>query len=141
MPNVIKDNTAIGAAKTNFATKPEIPATQKVSEADWNEHRTWLLDIQSFLRGGAVGVITGPQRFVFTVTGTENGLSTFNVALPAERASVNYVARVADGGTAGGAHRDYWAPVAGYTTTQIQVKAAAPVATGDKIVIVVEDLT
>jgi len=81
------------------------------------------------------------QRFLFTVTGSENGLSTFNVALPATRSSTSYTVHIEDGGTVSGNHREYWAPIAGFTTTQIQVKAGAPVATGDKLLITVEDLT
>lgn len=141
MPNFVNDGTALAAAKSDFRTQPGVPATQKVVAVDWNQFRQALIDIQSFLRVGAGGVISGPQRFVFTVTGSENGLSQFNVNLPTARANTNYVARVEDGGTVSGNLRNYVAPIAGYTTSLIQVKAAAAVATGDKLIITVDDLT
>lgn len=50
MPNFIKDNTSLAAAKSNFQTRPDVPATKKVTKEDWNEMRQALLDIQAFCR-------------------------------------------------------------------------------------------
>lgn len=52
MSNFIKDNTALGAAKTDWTSRPDVPANQKLIAADWNEHRQFLSDIQIWLRGG-----------------------------------------------------------------------------------------
>ncbi len=53
MTNFIKDNTGLGAAKSNSKALGSIPADRKVAASDWNEHRQALLDIQSYLRGGS----------------------------------------------------------------------------------------
>lgn len=61
MTNFMKDNTALSAAKTNFQARPGIPAGQKVTDVDWNEHRTTLLDIRAWFAGdvGEITLLTG----------------------------------------------------------------------------------
>ncbi len=51
MTNFIQDNTSPGAVKSDFVSRPEVPATKKVAAVDWNTFRQALLDTQSHLRG------------------------------------------------------------------------------------------
>lgn len=56
MTDFIRDNTSLGAAKSDYHTFPLIPTDQKVVGADWNLLRSALLDVQTYLRGGVLDV-------------------------------------------------------------------------------------
>jgi hypothetical protein len=51
MPHFVINNSSLANTKSNRVSRPDVPASQKIAAADWNEHRMALLDLQSFLRG------------------------------------------------------------------------------------------
>ena len=77
------------------------------------------------------------QAFIYVATGTEG--DSFVVALPAARASVNYIARASGAGLAASLVFD--CPTSQYLVDRFRLDCSAAPAAGDHIAITVEDLT
>lgn len=98
-----------------------------------------VVAVASTTSSGGGGGGGNTQAFVYTATGLEG--ATFNVPLPAARASTNYIAQAVDMGRADGALAFYTCPQSGYALNQIQVQGIQSTGAGDKIGIIVQDVT
>lgn len=81
------------------------------------------------------------QEFIHAVTGSEAGYGTnlITIPLPATRASTTYGAQASGAGLSSLVIFD--CPQSGYTTNSVQVATSSPLSIGDKVLLVVADLT
>ncbi len=87
-------------------------------------------------RGGGGG---NPQRFIYTANGAET--ANFVLTLPAPRASTNYIARAFDGGRVDATLSFFVCPISGYLLGSIVVSCTQSPDAGDKIMVVIDDIT
>lgn len=77
--NFIADGTSLLAAKTDLRPLGASPQSKFIDATSWNEHRTSLLDIQSFLRGNVQifkASDTTKKFQIIAVTAAPNGVTT-----------------------------------------------------------------
>lgn len=89
--------------------------------------------------GGGGGGAGNPQTFRYTVTGAEPDPTEITIALPAARASANYVVMCTQGGVTNILGID--CAVSSYTTTQFVMSLTGSATTGDVFNFHVVDLT